>query len=109
MVGGLEEHPLIGDGKTRRGATRSSDRLVGINEETGQKLLLTVAFVLAILLVRAASVELARVVAGRHRNERVMFWIRQVASVTTAAVTIVALLSIWFDDPQRLTTGLGRC
>jgi small-conductance mechanosensitive channel len=82
-------------------------RLVGVNSETGQKLLLTVAAILAILLLRAATVAIARVTTGRHRNERVMFWTRQGASVSAAVLVVLALLSIWFDDPQRLTTGVG--
>jgi small-conductance mechanosensitive channel len=82
-------------------------RLIGLNAETAQKLLLTVAFLAGILLARAAAVALARAVTGRHRNERVMFWTRQVASMAAAVLIVVALLSIWFDDPQRLTTGLG--
>jgi small-conductance mechanosensitive channel len=82
-------------------------RLVGVNAETGQKLLLTVVFILGILLLRAVVVGLVHVLTGRHRNERVMFWTRQGASITAALVFVVALLSIWFDDPQRLTTGLG--
>lgn len=82
-------------------------RLVGINPETGQKLLLTVAFVVGVLLLRAAVVTATRVATGKHRNERMMFWTRQGASIIAAVLSIVALLSIWFDDPQRLTTGLG--
>ena len=82
-------------------------RFVGINEENGQKLLLTIAFVAGILLLRAMIVSVASLLTGRHRNERVMFWTRQGASITAAVLSIVALLSIWFDDPQRLTTGLG--
>lgn len=82
-------------------------RFVGVNAETGQKLLLTIAFIVGILLLRAVVVGLARALTGRHRNERVMFWTRQGASIFAALLTIVALLSIWFDDPQRLTTGLG--
>jgi small-conductance mechanosensitive channel len=82
-------------------------RLIGANAETGQKLLLTIAFILGILLLRASIVGVAHVVTGRHRNERVMFWTRQGASVTAAVLSLVAVLSIWFDDPQRLTTGLG--
>ena len=82
-------------------------RFVGLNEENGQKLLLTIAFLLGILLLRATIVGVAFLVTGRHRNERAMFWVRQGASVTAAVLSIVALLSIWFDDPQRLTTGLG--
>jgi small-conductance mechanosensitive channel len=82
-------------------------RLVGLNAETGQKLLLTLAFIVGILLLRAATVGLAYGLTGRHRNERVMFWTRQGASIAAALLFVVALLSIWFDDPQRLTTGLG--
>ena len=73
----------------------------------GDKLLLTVAFIVGILLLRALVVLVARAATGRHRNERVMFWTRQGASVVAAVLIVVALLSIWFDDPQRLTTGLG--
>lgn len=82
-------------------------RLIGVNAETGRKLLLTVAFLLVILGMRAAIVGVAHLVTGRHRNERVMFWTRQGASIAAALTAVVALLSIWFDDPRRLTTGLG--
>lgn len=82
-------------------------RLVGVNAESAQKLLLTLAFAGGILLLRAAIVGVAYLVTGRHRNERVMFWTRQGASITAAVLVVVALLSIWFDDPRRLTTGLG--
>jgi small-conductance mechanosensitive channel len=82
-------------------------RLVGVNAETGQKLLLTLAFIIGILLLRALIVGVAHLATGRHLNERVMFWTRQGASITAALVLVVALLSIWFDDPERLTTGLG--
>jgi hypothetical protein len=82
-------------------------RLVGVNAETAQKLLLTIAFVAALLLVRTGVVWIARFVTGRHENDRVMFWTRQAASLVTAVLAVVALLSIWFDDPQRLTTAIG--
>lgn len=82
-------------------------QFVGVNEENGQKLLLTLAFIVGILVLRAIILGVAYVVTGRHRNERVMFWIRQGASITAAVLSVVALLSIWFDDPERLTTGLG--
>lgn len=82
-------------------------KFVGVNAETGQKLILTVAFVLAILLLRAAVVGLVRLATGRHRNERMMFWTRQGASITAAIMSVLAMLSIWFDDPRRLTTAVG--
>jgi small-conductance mechanosensitive channel len=82
-------------------------RFVGVNAETGQKLLLSVAFIAGVLLLRALVVWIARFASGLHRNERALFWTRQGASVVAALLTVLALLSIWFDDPQRLTTGLG--
>ncbi len=82
-------------------------RFVGVNAVTGQKLLLTVAAVLAVLLVRAAVVGVVRLVARTHEQERVLFWTRQAAGVAAALLCVLALLSIWFDDPRRLTTGVG--
>lgn len=82
-------------------------RLVGVNSDTGHKLLLTVALVLLVLALRATVVGVTRIVTGRHRNERFLFWTRQGASVAAALFAVIALLSIWFDDPTRLTAGLG--
>jgi small-conductance mechanosensitive channel len=82
-------------------------RFVGVNAENGHKLLLTIAFILGTLLLRAAIVGIAHLATGRERNERLMFWTRQGASITAAVLAVVAVLSIWFDDPRRLTTGLG--
>ena len=82
-------------------------RLIGVNGESAQKLLLTLAFIGGVLLLRASIVGVASLITGRHRNERVMFWSRQGASITAAILLVVILLSVWFDDPQRLTTGLG--
>ena len=81
--------------------------LIGMNAETGHKLLLTTGFAVGLLLLRAIIVGVARVVTGRHRNERAMFWVRQAASITATVLAVISLLSIWFDDPQQLTTGLG--
>jgi small-conductance mechanosensitive channel len=82
-------------------------RFVGVNAENGHKLLLTIAFILGTLLLRALIVGVAHLATGRQRNERLMFWTRQGASITAAVLAVVAVLSIWFDDPRRLTTGLG--
>ena len=82
-------------------------RLIGINVETGYKLLLSACFVAGILLVRSAIAAVLMRTRGVDYNERTAFWSRQVVSIAMACVMIVALVSIWFDDPRRLTTGLG--
>jgi small-conductance mechanosensitive channel len=82
-------------------------RWVGINPENGQKLLLTLAL-LAIMLVIGY---VARLVANRvfdaERQARVRFWSRQAISVVVTVVTLLGLLSIWLDNPARLTTAAG--
>jgi small-conductance mechanosensitive channel len=82
-------------------------RLIGVNEESAQKLVLSLAAIAAIFALRAIAVWLVRVLTGRPHNGRAVFWTRQGASVAAAILVGLALLSIWFDDPQRLTTGLG--
>jgi small-conductance mechanosensitive channel len=81
-------------------------RFIGINAETGYKLLLSVLFLAVILLVRALLSRMLRA-SGASPSGRVAFWQRQALSVGVALLTLIALVSIWFDDPERLTTGLG--
>jgi small-conductance mechanosensitive channel len=82
-------------------------RLIGFSAETGHKLLLTAALIGGIWLIRAVVIAIAQFATGRHPNERLMFWARQGVGVAAAVLSVVALLSIWFDDPQRLATTLG--
>jgi small-conductance mechanosensitive channel len=81
-------------------------KLVGVNADNGGKLLFSLAFIAILLLTNFA---LRRVVASvlRGRAEKYRFWTRQAIQVFSAFVLVVGLVSIWFDDPTRLTTALG--
>ena len=82
-------------------------RLVGINAENGQKLLLTIFFILIIFLLRrGAKILTQKLMRGSH-NERVRFWTRQAINLASAVLLLLSLISIWFDDPTRLATALG--
>lgn len=81
-------------------------RLVGVNAENGVKLLFTLAFVALILLLGRLARRLAAR-ALRGRDERFAFWVRQGIALGTGLLLILGLVSIWFDDPVRLATGLG--
>ncbi len=81
-------------------------RLVGINLENGQKLLLTVIFIIAAIGVRGLLVLAVRALA-QPRHERAAFWTRQGISLVVAVFITIGVLSIWFDDPTRLTTAAG--
>jgi small-conductance mechanosensitive channel len=83
-------------------------KLVGANAENGRKLLFSIIFiVLVILLGRLVRWLANRLLSGGRHTERVRFWTRQGINLTVAVVTVVGLVSIWFDDPTRLTTALG--
>lgn len=85
----------------------SGIRLVGINAENGQKLLLTLAIIAVVIILRKALIELSSMVLRGTHNEKTRFWTRQAVSLFTTIALILSLLSIWFDDPTRLATALG--
>ena len=82
--------------------------LVGATPENGKKLLLTVALVAVVLsfstIVRRL---LARTPGERLGAGKVRFWSRQAVGLVAGASLVLGIVSIWFDDPARLTTGLG--
>ena len=84
-------------------------RWVGVNPENGQKLLLSIVFIIVIVVIRSAL----RWIAGRAMNstdlstKQTKFWVRQGISLVSAIILILGLLSIWFNDPTRLATAFG--
>jgi small-conductance mechanosensitive channel len=82
-------------------------KLFGVSTETLRKAVLTLAFALAIVVVRSVLEWIVRASSRRRPRERRSFWARQVANLFTAALLLLGLLSIWFDDPSRLATGIG--
>ena len=82
---------------------------VGINAESGRKLLLSLIFI-AIIVV---SSTLLRTVIGLilrradHATLRVKFWCRQAVNILSATLLILGVMSIWFSDPARLATVFG--
>src|SRR5689334_10577138 len=83
-------------------------RLVGMTAENGKKLLITVVFVIGVLILsRLLRGINALIFRGSDKIERAQFWIRQGIKLLTTAVLLLGVLSIWFNDPNRLATALG--
>ena len=82
---------------------------VGINAENGRKLLLSIVFITAMLVVSKILRTLIGLVLGRaDRNSiQTKFWTRQGVSLLATIVILIGLLSIWFSDPARLATAFG--
>lgn len=82
---------------------------VGVNPENGQKILLSLLFVVVILAINRALRWLVGKTMRRqdHAATQSRFWIRQGIGLVSAVILILGLLSIWFTDPTRLATALG--
>src|SRR3954466_1358592 len=78
--------------------------LLGLDAETGRRLLVSVGIVAAVIAARYAIVGLVRLVTGEKPNERIVFWTRQGASLATAVLACAALASLWFENSDRLAT-----
>jgi small-conductance mechanosensitive channel len=82
-------------------------RFLGLTEDNGKKLLLTLGFILFLLLLNYVLQAIAKLVFQSEKYERVLFWTRQVIGLLVSLLLIGGILSIWFEDPTRLTTALG--
>lgn len=82
-------------------------KLVGVTAENGIKLLLTLLVILFLwLLSRSLKRGFRRFIADRQ-DARTMFWSNQSVNIIALVLFVVFFLSIWFDDPVRLTTAFG--
>ncbi len=80
--------------------------LVGIDAETGYKVLLTLILVAVFVVLRSA---LGLVIRWVSRPEllQLRFWTQQFASLLTGVILLMGLVSIWFNNAQQLATILG--
>jgi len=81
--------------------------LLGFNAGTGYKILWTAIVFGVAILVRFVIVWLVRLISGKQENERAVFWTRQAVAIVVAVIVVVGVISIWFDNPQHLTTAAG--
>jgi small-conductance mechanosensitive channel len=82
-------------------------KLVGFNAENAQKLLLTLVMVAGLFFLKWVISRTIQLFFRRKENLRIRFWSRQGLNLFFAFLLFITVLSIWFDDPRRLTTGLG--
>lgn len=81
--------------------------LVGVNAENAKKLLFSIIFVLVVYYLGAFLRWIISHIPTKIEGKRVAFWSRQAISIVTALVTLVGLISLWFDNPARLATAAG--
>jgi small-conductance mechanosensitive channel len=82
-------------------------RLVGFNAENAHKLALSVALIVIVVAVRKVVLWITARLFTAHPLGRARFWTHQILDVIVAITLVLGLLSLWFDDPRRLTTAVG--
>ncbi len=82
-------------------------RLVGLNADTGRKLILTLVALVVLHLAGRGLRAALRALFGKRTDVRTRFWTGQAVSILVTALSIVLLVSIWFDDPGRLAGAFG--
>jgi small-conductance mechanosensitive channel len=82
-------------------------RWLGITPENGQKLLLTIALILIAQLIRLVGRWMIDRYSGSNREVGVRFWAHQALALILFVLTAFGVMSIWFDNPARLTTAMG--
>ena len=91
----------------RQPITLGGVKLVGVTPENGQKLLISLGLIAAVVLLGwLAKRGILRFVDGRKHPDR-LFWSKQIVHLAGAFVLGLGLVSVWFDDPGSLATGFG--
>ncbi|MGN6393631.1 MAG: mechanosensitive ion channel family protein [Gemmatimonadales bacterium] len=82
-------------------------RLLGLTAASGRKLLLSVAVIVGLVVLSALLRLTVRLATHGDRANPGRFWAQQTIRIVTAAVALLALLSIWFEDSGHLASALG--
>lgn len=81
--------------------------LVGFTAHTGIQLLLTLALIVGFLLLNRGLRALNWALFGKRHRARARFWVQQGVAIASTVALVVGLISIWFENPARLTTAAG--
>lgn len=81
-------------------------RLLGVDAHNGHKLIFSLVFFSVLWLIRALLQAMGKSLHTRE-SKTAVFWTGQGISLITFALGTLGLLSIWFDNPARLATGVG--
>jgi small-conductance mechanosensitive channel len=81
-------------------------KLLGVDAHNGRKLLFSVIYITFLLLVKWVLHSIAKAIRSRE-SKAATFWTGQGISLFIFILGLLGLLSIWFDNPTRLGTGVA--
>lgn len=81
-------------------------KLLGLDAHNLHKLIFSVVFLAIVWVIRTVLRGIGKLLRTRE-SKTAVFWTNQGISLVTFALGLLGLLSIWFDNPTRLATGVG--
>ncbi len=81
-------------------------KLLGLNAHNAHKLVFSLGFLAIVWMIRTVLRALAKALRTRE-SKTAVFWTGQGISIVTFSLGVLGLMSIWFDNPARLATGVG--
>ena len=81
--------------------------LIGATPDNLHKLLLTLGAVVVAWLFTRLLRAILELFIGTRSGTRFQFWAKQGLSLIVAAILILGIMSIWFDNPARLAGAFG--
>ena len=81
--------------------------LIGATSHNLHKLLLTFAFIASAWAIAGVLRLVLKLFIGSRTGTRFQFWAKQGVSLIVAAILILGILSVWFDNPARLASALA--
>lgn len=82
-------------------------KLIGVTLENGRKLLLTIGIIVGLWTLNALLRRALRIGSRYRQVSNATFWSGQAINIIITILMVLSILSVWFDDPQRLTTAMG--
>ena len=90
-----------------RGAHVFGVTLIGATPDNLHKLVLTIGFIVGAWLLTRAIRAILGLFIGSRSGTRFQFWAKQGVSLIVAAILILGIMSVWFDNPTRLAQAFG--
>ncbi|HYX45634.1 MAG TPA: mechanosensitive ion channel family protein [Sphingomicrobium sp.] len=81
--------------------------LIGATPHNLHKLVLSLAFIAIAWMFAWVLRQVLKLFIGTRSGTRFQFWAKQGVSLVVAAIVILGIMSIWFDNPAQLASALG--
>ena len=81
--------------------------LIGATSDNLHKLLLTLGFIAVGFAITWLLRSLLALLIGSRTGTRIQFWAKQGVSLIVAAILLLGIMSVWFDNPARLAGAFG--